>query len=79
MSIGGEDRRVFEELEPRLRSLLSEQYQDRYDQVQSVSMGTAGGPAHKGALLEPATSGDIEAEAAAYAAVLAHSGVDDCG
>ena len=96
MSISEEDRRIFAELEQRLKTLLPEEYQDRYDDVQPVSMGTAGvrygadgriawdqmwgsfcdlamagGPPHKGALLEPATAGDIEAEVAAFAAVVA--------
>jgi hypothetical protein len=96
MPISEEDRRIFAELEQRLKTLLPEEYQDRYDDVQPVSMGTAGvrygadgriawdqmwgsfcdlamagGPPHKGTLLEPATAGDIEAEVAAYAAVVA--------
>jgi len=37
-----DDRRIFEELEQRLRTLLPEQYQDRYDDVQPISMGSAG-------------------------------------
>ena len=37
-----DDRRIFEELEHRLRTLLPEEYQDRYEDVQPVSMGTAG-------------------------------------
>jgi sirohydrochlorin cobaltochelatase len=37
-----EDSRIFDELERRLRTLLPEEYQDRYDDVQPVSMGTAG-------------------------------------
>jgi sirohydrochlorin cobaltochelatase len=37
-----EDRRIFEELEGRLRTLLPEEYQDRYEDVQPVSMGSAG-------------------------------------
>ena len=38
----GEDSRIFAELEGRLRTLLPEEYQDRYDDVQPVPMGTAG-------------------------------------
>jgi sirohydrochlorin cobaltochelatase len=37
-----DDSRIFAELEQRLRTLLPEEYQDRYDDVQPVSMGTAG-------------------------------------
>jgi sirohydrochlorin cobaltochelatase len=96
MSIVDEDRRVFEELEQRLKTLLPEEYQDRYDAIQPVSMGTAGvrygadgkiawdqmwgsfcdlamagGPPHKGTLLEAATAGAVEAETGAYGAVVA--------
>jgi sirohydrochlorin cobaltochelatase len=96
MSIVEEDGRVFEELEQRLKTLLPEEYQDRYDEIQPVSMGTAGvrygtdgriawdqmwgsfcdlamagGPPHKGTLLEPASAGEIAAEAAAHDAVAA--------
>ena len=91
-----EDRRVFEELEGRLRTLLPEEYQDRYDEVQPVSMGTAGvhygadgkiawdqmwgsfcdlamagGPPHKGTLLEPASVDEIGVQPGAYDAVAA--------
>jgi len=96
MSIADEDHRIFEELELRLKTLLPEGYRDRYDEVQPVSMGTAGvrygadgriawdqvwgsfcdlalagGPPHKGTLLEPAPADEIEADPAAYAAVVA--------
>jgi hypothetical protein len=96
MSIVNEDRRIFEELERRLKTLLPEEYQDRYDEIQPVSMGTAGvrygadgriawdqmwgsfcdlamagGPPHKGTLLEPATSGEIQAASAAFDVVVA--------
>lgn len=96
MSVAEEDVRIFEELESRLRTLLPEEYRDRYDDVQPVSMGTAGvrygpdgriawdqmwgsfcdlalagGPPHKGTLLEPAPPDEIEADPAAYAAVVA--------
>ena len=37
-----EDSRIFAELEGRLRTLLPEEYQDRYDDLQPVPMGTAG-------------------------------------
>lgn len=96
MSMADEDRRIFEELEQRLKTLLPEEYRDRYDEVQPVSMGTAGvrygadgriawdqmwgsfcdlamagGPPHKGTLLEPASGEEIQADPAAYAAVVA--------
>ena len=95
MSIIGEDR-VFEELEQRLKMLLPEEYQERYDEIQPVSMGTAGvrygadgkiawdqiwgsfcdlamagGPPHKGTLLEPALDREIRADAGACEAVVA--------
>jgi sirohydrochlorin cobaltochelatase len=96
MPIVDEDRRIFEELEQRLKTLLPEEYRDRYDDVQPVSMGSAGvrygadgriawdqmwgsfcdlalagGPPHKGTLLEPAPADTIEADPAAYDAVVA--------
>ena len=96
MPIVDEDRRIFEELELRLKTLLPEEYRDRYDDGQPVSMGSAGvrygadgriawdrlwgsccdlalagGRPHKGALLEPAPADTIEAEPAAYDAVVA--------
>jgi sirohydrochlorin cobaltochelatase len=37
-----EDERIFVELEGRLRTLLPEEYQDSYDDVEPVSMGSAG-------------------------------------
>jgi hypothetical protein len=96
MSIAEEDRRIFEELERRLKTLLPEEYRDRYDEVQPVSMGTAGvrydadgriawdqmwgsfcdlamagGPSHKGTLLESASVDEIQADPATYDAVVA--------
>ena len=81
-----EDRRVFEALEHRLKTMLPGTYGDRYGEVQPVSMGSAalrfghdgkvawnemwgsfcdlamaGGPPHKGILLEPATGSEIAA------------------
>ena len=71
-------------LEARLKTLLPEEYQDSYEDVQPVSMGSAGlkygrdgrvawneiwgsfcdlamagGPPHRGTLLEPATKAEI--------------------
>lgn len=96
MSMAVGDLRIFEELEHRLKTLLPEEYQDRYDEVQPVSMGTAGvqygadgriawdrmwgsfcdlamagGPPHKGTLLEPASAEEIQSAPEAYAAVVA--------
>jgi sirohydrochlorin cobaltochelatase len=83
------------ELELRLRTILPEDYRDSYDDVQPVSMGSAGlrfdangkvawdqmwdtfcdlalagGPPHKGRLLEPAPPAAVEAEPDRYAAVV---------
>jgi hypothetical protein len=89
------DQQTLEELERRLKTLLPETYQDRYDEVQPVSMGSAGlkygldgkvawnemwatfcdlamagGPPHKGMLLEPASKREIDASPDRYAAVV---------
>jgi hypothetical protein len=83
-------------LELRLRALLPEEYQDSYEDVQPVSMGSAGlrfgadgkvawnkmwatfcdlamagGPPHKGMLLEPGLRSSIDAQPTQYAAVVA--------
>src|SRR5690242_6291024 len=82
-------------LEHRIKTILPEQYQDCYDDVQPVSMGSAGlqygkdgkvawdemwdsfcdlamagGPPHKGLLLEPGSASDIEAQRDLYRAVI---------
>jgi hypothetical protein len=82
---------ALEALDLRLRALLPETYQDSYEAVQPVSMGSAGlkydadglvawdqiwgsfcdlamagGPPHRGALLEPGIETDIDAEFARY-------------
>jgi len=82
-------------LDEKLRIVLPLEYQDNYEDVQPVSMGSAGlkydvagrvawgeiwgsfcdlamagGPPHKGKLLEPATAAEIEAEPGRYNAVL---------
>jgi len=84
-----------EGLDLRLRTLLPQQYQDRYEAMQPVSMGTAplkygidgkvawreiwgsfcdlamaGGPPHKGSLLEPASVQEIEAQSQRYQQVV---------
>jgi hypothetical protein len=91
-----EDRQALDILDARLRTLLPEDYQDSYEEMQPVPMRSAGlkfgpdgrvawdeiwgsfcdlamagGPPHKGALLEPGTSAAIAADAARYAAVTA--------
>lgn len=97
MTMSDEDRRVLEELERRLLTLLPEEYRDSYEDVQPVSMGSAalrygadgqvawnamwdtfcnlalaGGPPHKGTLLEPASRRAIEANPGGYAEVISH-------
>ena len=42
MTMTVEDRRALEALEVRLRAILPEEYQDAYEDVQPVSMGSAG-------------------------------------
>ena len=37
-----DNRTIFDELERRLKALLPEEYQERYDDIQPVSMGSAG-------------------------------------
>lgn len=85
----------YEEIEARLLDLLPAQYHDCYEELQPVSMGSAGlkygddgkvawneiwgsfctlamagGPPHKGALLEPAPATDIEAQPLRYREVV---------
>lgn len=86
-----EDEEALRVLEFRLRTILPAEYQDSYEDVQPVSMGSAGlkygsdgkvawdeiwgtfcdlamagGPPHKGSLLEPGSRADIAAEPACY-------------
>ena len=90
-----DERHSLEVLESRLRTILPEQYQDSYQDVQPVSMGSAGlkygpdgkvawdeiwgsfcdlamagGPPHKGTLLESGRSADIDAEPDRYREVV---------
>ncbi len=90
-----EAQEQFEALEGRLRAMLPEEYQDGYEDVQPVSMGSAGlkydaegrvawdeiwetfcdlamagGPPHKGKLLEPGSSREIDAEPDRYRQVV---------
>ena len=87
MMMGVADRRALEALDARLRTLLPEEYRDSYEDVQPISMGSAGlkydadgqvawdqiwgsfcdlamagGPPHKGTLLEPGTEAEIDAQ-----------------
>jgi len=96
MTITAEDRETFDTLETRLKAILPEAYQESYEDVQPVSMGSAGlkygfdgkvawdqiwgsfcdlamagGPPHKGTLLEPAPRAAIEAQPDQYRDVVA--------
>jgi hypothetical protein len=90
-----ENRRALEALEVRLRAILPEEYQDAYEDVQPVSMGSAGlkygadgkvawneiwatfcdlamagGPPHRGTLLEPGSRAAIVAQPDEYCQVV---------
>ena len=90
-----EDQAALEALEIRLKTLLPAEYQDSYEDVQPVSMGSAGlkygpdgkvawddiwdtfcdlamagGPPHKGRLLEPGSASEIAAEPERYRQVV---------
>ena len=90
-----EDRGKLGALEDRLRTILPDEYQDCYEDVQPVSMGSAGlkygcdgqvawndiwvtfcdlamagGPPHKGILLEPGSPAEIEGAADRYRLVV---------
>jgi len=96
MAIQLEDSEALQRLEARLKILLPEEYQECYDEVQPVSMGSAGlkygsdgkvawdeiwgsfcdlamagGPPHKGTLLEPGSQAAIDAHPDRYDAVVA--------
>lgn len=91
MTVSDEDRRALDALDARIRAILPANYQDSYQDVQPVSMGSAGlkyssdgrvawdlmwgsfcdlamagGPPHKGSLLEPGLAADIAAQPARY-------------
>src|SRR5262245_61043006 len=95
MSITIEDIVALEDLDGRIRAILPEQYQDVYEDVQPISMGSAGlkfandgrvawneiwatfcdlamagGPPHRGMLLEPATEEAIDAQPEKYKSVV---------
>ncbi len=90
-----EDQVEFASLEARIKTILPEQYQDRYEDMQPTPMGSAGlkfgedgrvawdeiwgsfcdlamagGPPHKGKLLEPGSVAEIEAEPDRYREVV---------
>jgi len=89
------DPAALEQMELRLKTILPEEYQDSYEDVQPVSMGSAGlkfgsdgkvawddmwdtfcdlamagGPPHKGRLLEPGSVDDIHAQPDRYRKVV---------
>jgi sirohydrochlorin cobaltochelatase len=95
VSLSEDDRQAFEAAQSRLRAILPEDYQDTYEAIQPVSMGSAGlkfapdgqvawnemwatfcdlamagGPPHKGALLEPASRAAVAAAPERYDAVV---------
>jgi len=95
MTLGVEDQEALAALEFRLRAILPEEYQDCYEDVQPVSMGSAGlkygadgkvawnemwatfcdlamagGPPHKGMLLEPGAQLEIDANTGRYQEVV---------
>ena len=95
MTMSSDDRESLETLEARLRAILPDEYQDTYEEVQPVSMGSAGmrydvdgrvawnemwatfcdlamagGPPHKGTLLEPASPAQIASQPNRYAQVV---------
>lgn len=84
MTVSDADRMALADLDARVRAILPEEYRDTYQQVQPVSMGSAGlryssdgrvawdliwgsfcdlamagGPPHKGTLLEPASADEV--------------------
>ncbi|MDE1161464.1 MAG: hypothetical protein PW792_05895 [Acidobacteriaceae bacterium] len=90
-----EQRNEYQLFENRLKTLLPEEYRERYEAVQPTSMGSAGlkygtdgrvawndiwgsfcdlamagGPPHRGKLLEPATKPEIDLEPALYREVV---------
>ena len=95
MATTSEQQAALEVLEFRVKALLPEKYQDCYEDVQPVSMGSAGlkygqdglvawnemwgsfcdlamagGPPHKGYLLEPAFQADIYSQPEHYQTVV---------
>lgn len=96
MPMNLDDERTLKAFEERTRTLLPEEYQDHYEDVQPVSMGSAilkyardgrvawgeiwetfcdlamaGGPPHKGVLLQPGSATEIAAQPDQYRDVVA--------
>jgi sirohydrochlorin cobaltochelatase len=96
VTMSSEDRTALETLDTSLKTILPEEYQDSYEDLQPVPMGSAGlkydadgqvawneiwasfcdlamagGPPHKGTLLEPGLRADIDAQPDRYAQVAA--------
>jgi hypothetical protein len=94
VTIAVDDRKALEELDGRIRTLLPEDYQESFEDIQPVPMRSAGlkydsegrvawdeiwgsfcdlalagGPPHKGALLEPASQAQVDAEPERFAQV----------
>lgn len=90
-----EDQEAIRALELRVRTILPSEYQDHYEDVEPVSMGSAslkygndgrvawddiwgafcdlamaGGPPHKGTVLEPGSAEEIEADPNRYSEVI---------
>ncbi len=86
MTDSSAEQASFEKLEQRIRTILPDEYEDHYEEVEPVSMGSAslkygvdgrvswneiwdtfcdlamaGGPPHKGSLLEPGSQAEITA------------------
>jgi hypothetical protein len=95
MTTETDERQALETLDFRLKTILPKEYQDSYEDVQPVSMGSAGlkfgedgrvawdeiwgsfcdlamagGPPHKGTLLEPGTRAAIDAQPDRYREVV---------
>jgi len=95
MTTSRDPRAALAALDSRLNALLPPEYQNSYDDIQPVSMGSAplkldadgdvawdemwgsfcdlamaGGPPHKGLLLQPGTAADIAADPSRFAAVV---------
>lgn len=95
MSEASRDERALLELDFRLKTVLPEQYQESYEEVEPIPMGSAGlkytadgqvawdeiwesfcdlamagGPPHKGRLLQPGRAADIESQRDAYSHVV---------
>jgi sirohydrochlorin cobaltochelatase len=95
MEMTSQDQEALQALDVRLRTILPEEYQDCYEDVQPVSMGSAGlkygrdgkvawdeiwgsfcdlamagGPPHRGSLLEPGSQEELDAQSGRYSEVV---------